>query len=269
VGGRIGPQIDLSKDAMLYATYSRGYKGPAYNAFFNMLPFTGTTPRDSIALKPEKSDSYEVGLKTTALDNRLRFNVAAFDSKYKNYQANLQDLVVGTVVTRLVNAGEVSTKGIELDFAFKVSREFTLSGAAANIKARIDKFNCPVGATASCNVDGKPLPFSPDSRYNLRGNYKMPLSNGLMLDLGADYNWQSRVIFDISQSPDTVQEAYGIFNATVTLSDAAKGWRVSMLGKNLGNKSYATALATGGTFAVRFVPRDDQRYFGITARYDF
>ena len=269
VSGRIGPQFELSKDTLLYATGSRGYKGPAFNVFFNMLPFSGTVPRDSIALKPETSNTYEIGLKTTALDNRLRFNVAVFDSKYKNYQANIQDLVVGTVVTRLINAGDVSTKGVEVDFAAKLSKEFTVSGAAASIKARIDKFNCPIGASVSCNVDGRPLPFSPDSRINLRANYKTPVGNGLTLDVGSDYNWQSKVLFDISQAPDTYQAAYGIFNATIAVSDAAKGWRVAILGKNLANKSYASALATGGAFIVRAVPRDDKRYFGINARLDF
>ena len=269
VSGRLGPQFELTKDTMLYATGSRGYKGPAFNVFFNMLPFSGTVARDSIPLKPETSNTYELGLKTTALDNRLRFNVAVFDSKYKNYQANIQDLVVGTVITRLINAGEVSTKGVEVDFAAKLSKEFTVSGAAARIKARIDKFNCPVGASASCNVDGKPLPFSPDSRVNVRANYKTPIGSGLTLDVGGDYNWQSKVLFDITQAPDTYQSAYGIFNATVAVSDAAKGWRVAILGKNLANKSYAAALATGGAFIVRAVPRDDRRYFGINARLDF
>ena len=269
VSGRVGPQFELTKDTMLYATGSRGYKGPAFNVFFNMLPFSGTVARDSIPLKPETSNTYELGLKTTALDNRLRFNVAVFDSKYKNYQANIQDLVVGTVITRLINAGDVSTKGVEVDFAAKLSKEFTVSGAAARIKARIDKFNCPVGASASCNVDGKPLPFSPDSRINVRANYKTPIGSGLTLDVGGDYNWQSKVLFDITQAPDTYQSAYGIFNATVAVSDAAKGWRVAILGKNLANKSYAAALATGGTFIVRAVPRDDRRYFGINARLDF
>lgn len=269
VSGRLGPQFELTKDTMLYATGSRGYKGPAFNVFFNMLPFSGTVARDSIPLKPETSNTYELGLKTTALDNRVRFNVAVFDSKYKNYQANIQDLVVGTVITRLINAGEVSTKGVEVDFAAKLSKEFTVSGAAARIKARIDKFNCPVGASASCNVDGKPLPFSPDSRVNVRANYKTPIGSGLTLDVGGDYNWQSKVLFDITQAPDTYQSAYGIFNATVAVSDAAKGWRVAILGKNLANKSYAAALATGGAFIVRAVPRDDRRYFGINARLDF
>ena len=57
-----------------YATYSRGYKGPAYNVFFNMSP-----TQDNV-LAPEKSKSYEVGLKNTLLDGRLRLNLAAFQT---------------------------------------------------------------------------------------------------------------------------------------------------------------------------------------------
>ena len=37
---------------MAYATYSRGYKGPAYNVFFNMSP-----TQDNV-LAPETSQSY-------------------------------------------------------------------------------------------------------------------------------------------------------------------------------------------------------------------
>ena len=35
VSGRFGPQFEITKDVMAYATYSRGYKGPAFNVFFN------------------------------------------------------------------------------------------------------------------------------------------------------------------------------------------------------------------------------------------
>ena len=224
---------------------------------------------DNIAIKPETSTSYELGLKSTLLGNTLRLNLAAFDTKYNNYQANLNDLVAGTIVTRLINAGSVSTRGIEMDFAAKITPQFTISGAAANIHARIDKFNCPVGAAASCDVNGKPLPFSPDWRANLRANYKMPVADGWSLNLGADVNWQSEVIYDIGQAPDARQDAFGIINATVTAYNSDKGWSVTLVAKNLADKSYSTNLANGGGFFVRFVPRDDQRYVGVSVRKDF
>lgn len=74
--GRTGLQYDFSDNLTGYVTYSRGYKGPAYNVFFNMQP------RDTDALKPETSDAYEIGLKSTALDNRLTANLAVFHTDY-------------------------------------------------------------------------------------------------------------------------------------------------------------------------------------------
>ena len=261
VSGRIGPQLDLSKDVTVYATYSKGYKGPAYNAFFNMSAI------DDLALAPEKSKSYEIGLKSTLLDNRLRLNLAAFDTKYSGYQANFPDLVGGTIVTRFINAGDVSTKGFEADFEAKLSRQFTLSGAVANTRARIDKFNCPVGATCP-NLNGAPLPSAPDWKANVRANYKLDVGNGLRLDLGTDYSWQSKVQYDLSIATNTIQPSYGIVNMTIALSSPTAGWRVALLGKNLGDRSYSAFLGAGAN-TQRSVPRDDQRYFGINARLDF
>jgi len=261
VSGRIGPQWDLSKDATVYATYSEGYKGPAYNAFFNMSAI------DDFALAPEKSKGFELGLKSTMFDNRLRLNLAAFDTKYEGYQANYPDIVSGTVVTRFINAGDVSTKGFELDFDAKLSKQFTLSGALANTNAKVDQFKCPVGATCT-NLNGATLPSAPEWKANVRANYRMDVGSGMKLDIGADYAWQSEVQYDLSTSTNTLQPSYGIFNMSVALMNSSSGWRVALLGKNLADKSYSAFLLSGAN-TQRSVPRDDQRYFGVNARLDF
>ncbi len=260
--GRVGPQWEITPDVMTYLTLSRGYKGPAYNVFFNM------TTLQTNALNPETSNSVEVGLKSMLLDRKVRLNVAVFDTQYDNYQANVPDLVNGAIVTRLINAGTVSTKGVEAEAQARVSSALSLTASVANIIARVKNFNCPPGAALSCNINGQPLPFSPDWKTNLRAKYTMPLAGKLLMDFGADYSWQSKTNYDLAQSPDAVQPAYGIFNASVGLA-STDGWRVAILGKNLGNRSYATFLQNSGTNINRYVPRDDQRYFGVSARYDF
>jgi iron complex outermembrane receptor protein len=261
--GRIGLQYDLARDVTSYATYSRGYKGPAYNVFFNMLN------RDTLALKPETSDSFELGLKASAFDRKLTANLAVFSTRYDNYQANFYDTVAGAVVTRLINAGDVSTKGVELDLNARPSRALTLSASLAYTDASIDSFNCPAAAAASCNLNGKPLPFSPKWKSFTRANYALPLENGLIVDLSADYSWQAKTQYDLFQSPDAIQGAYGVVNAGIALSSPIGGWRVALVGKNLANKSYATNLVTSTGYVTRAVPRDDERYFGITARKEF
>ena len=262
VSGRFGPQFDISKDMMAYATYSRGYKGPAYNVFFNMSP-----TQDNV-LAPEKSKSYEVGLKNTLLDGRLRLNLAAFQTDYTGYQANVPDLVGGVVVTRLINAGDVSTKGVEMDLQARLTPQLSINSGLAYTKARVKNFNCPVGAAASCDINGKPLPFAPDWKASLRVTYTQPLSAGLTLEYGADANWQSKTNFDLQQQPDSVQKAYGILNLSVALKSAA-GWRVALLVKNVTDESYATFIQNSGNNINRYVPRDDQRYVGVNFRYDF
>jgi iron complex outermembrane receptor protein len=261
--GRLGAQYDFGPDVTGYATYSRGYKGPAYNVFFNMLA------RDTIALQPETSNSFELGLKSSVFQHRLTANLAVFKTDYDNYQANFYDTVAGAVVTRLINAGKVSTRGVELDVNARPVASLTLAASLAYTDARIDQFNCPAAAAASCSLNGKTLPFSPSWKSFVRANYTLGLDNGLKLDFGSDYSWQSKTQFDLFQSADTIQGAYGIVNASIALSSPVNGWRVALVGKNLGNKSYATNLVTGTGYVTRNVPRDDERYFGINVRKDF
>ncbi|MFJ5446963.1 TonB-dependent receptor [Methylobacillus methanolivorans] len=263
--GRLGAQYDLSKDVMTYATYSRGYKGPAYNVFFNM--FDGNN--DTNALAPETANSFEIGLKSAWLDNRLIFNAAAFYTKYKNYQANAPENVGNNVfIYRLINAGDVSTRGVELDVNAKATSRLSLSGSLAYVDARIDNLNCPP-TDASCQVNGKPLPFAPKFKSVVRANYAIPLNNGYIVDVGTDYTWQSKQQFVlIPQTDATIQEAYGIWNASVALS-TQDGWRFAVVGRNLLDRSYATTLSGNATVSHRFVPRDDARYFGVQVRKDF
>jgi iron complex outermembrane recepter protein len=262
VSGRFGPQFDISKDMMVYGTVSRGYKGPAYNVFFNM------TPTQDNVLAPEKSKSVEVGLKSELLNRRLRINVAAFQTEYEGYQANVPDLVNGVIVTRLINAGEVSTKGIEVDLTARLTSNFTVNAALANTIARIKNFNCPPGAAASCFINGLPLPYAPEWKGVLRLKYGQALGGNLSLDYGLDATWQSRTNFDLQQQPDSFQSAYAIVNARVALQSTA-GWSVAVVGRNLTDKSYSTLTFNAGNSIQRYVPRDDQRYWGVNLRYDF
>lgn len=265
--GRLGVQYDLNEDVISYFTYSRGYKGPAYNVFFNMLDVNN----DAQALKPETSSSFELGLKSSLLNNRVFLNLAAFYTEYHNYQANVPDIVGTSTVTRLINAGDVSTRGVEVDVSAKASSRLSLSGSLAYVDAQVDQINCPSNSAVNCQVNGKTLPFSPKFKSVVRANYAIPLNAGYVVDIGTDYIWQSKQQYSLlDQYEGTEQEAYGIWNASVALSTDT-GWRVALIGRNLLDRSYASNLVNnaGSTYVNRYVPRDDARYFGINVRKDF
>jgi iron complex outermembrane recepter protein len=259
--GRVGIQADIAKDTMAFATYSRGYKGPAYNVFFNQ------TALQVLPLSPETSDCYQVGVKSLMFDNRVQFTATAFDTIYYNYQANEPTTVLGTPVTNLINAGQVSSKGVEADLHALLTRDLSLTVSVTRDRAVIDQFNrLAAGAT---NYNGQPLPFAPKFKENTEMDYTVPVTRKEKLIFSTNYAWQTREQFQITSTPDTVQGAYGIWNAAVTLSKPSDGWKISLVGKNLNNTHYATLLTEAGGMVWRTVPRDNSRYWGVNLRKDF
>jgi len=260
LSGRGGVQFDLTKNTNLFATYSRGYKGPAYNVFFNQ------TALQVLPLSPETSNDFEIGVKSLTWNSRLQFTLTAFDTQYHNYQANEATTVLGTPVTNLINAGSVSSKGFEGDLRARLTSQLTVFATASRINAVIDEFNLAAG-TPSYN--GQPLPFAPRFKEDAGAEYKFPLQDKMDLSFASDYSYQTKQQYQITQTPDTVQPGYGIWNGSITLAKLSEGWRVSLLGKNLANTHYASLLTEAAGMVWRTVPRDNNRYFGISVRKDF
>ncbi len=112
ISGRASLQFEPTDDLMFYVSYTRGYKGPAFNVFFNH-----TAPTNAVPIDEETSDSYEIGLRSTLFDNRVQFNATAFQATYDGFQAN-NFILLGTppvIVSNLTNAGQVRTQGFEID----------------------------------------------------------------------------------------------------------------------------------------------------------
>ena len=262
---RLGLQYDVGQNASTYATYSRGYKGQAYNVFFNM-PQAAIEP-----LAPETSNSYEVGFKASAFDRKLQASIAAYLTEFSGYQTNFQDSFQGALVTRLTNAGDVSVRGVEGDFTFRPTRQLNLGLNVAYTDAKIDKFNCPANAVCT-NFDGQVLPYAPKWKLFGQATYTIPLGDTLGLELNSDYSYKSKTQYSITQTPDTIQPAYGIWNASVALlgDSGDRKWQIRGVVKNIADKHYSTFLAYGAVAGLsRFVPRDNDRYFGVTGSIDF
>jgi iron complex outermembrane receptor protein len=275
LSGRLGLQYDFTDDINGYVNYARGYKGPAFNMFFNFntqtLPGGVQVERDSIPLSKEESDSYEAGLKTRLFDRRLVLNMAAFLTEFSGFQATTFDVIGGLTVTRLINAGEVSTRGFEFDFTAVPFENFTLSGGAIFQDAKVDNFICPPQAPISCNVNGNKLPFAPEYKLTLNADYRLE-TGALPFDLGfnAGYTWQDEYFNDFANNPVIRQEAVGLLDATISLIDRDDRYRLSLVGKNLTDEFYTvTRVNEGAGFVRNRVPRDAERYFGVVLRANF
>ncbi|MBN8502273.1 MAG: TonB-dependent receptor [Sphingomonadales bacterium] len=270
VSGKIALQHDFSDDVMVYASYARGYKGPAYNVFFN-LTATGTN-----VIEPETSDSFEIGLKNTFLDGKLTFNIAAFYAKYNNFQANNPDLVATVVVTRFTNAGSISTAGIEMDLNYRPTRNTTITAGLAVTDAHVVAFKAAPGAAPTAIIPtGTKLGYAPTWKGSLSIEQRFPMSGFADVVLGSSMNFQSEQLSLFA--PDAVQRqlgtipAYALVNASVALVDPNDGWNLSFQVRNLFDKAYPAAIINGGVSgSYRYqIPRDADRYWGVNLRINF
>ena len=274
ISGKAGVQFDFSRQMTGYASYTRGYKGPAYNLFFNMQA------NQVKALEPETSNAYEVGLKNTLMGGALTLNLAGFYAQYYNFQANNPETLtingVPSTIGRFTNAGTVSTRGVELDLAYRPSRALTITGGAAWTDAHIDKFNPPTPRTLNDIVpDGTTLPFAPKFKGSLTVDYRLETGSGFDIGLNLQGNYQSKQILTLT--PDPVIRAastipgYGIVNAGISIMDPDDRYKVSFVVRNLFDQTYLVGMETGGpSGAYRFhVPRDADRYFGVVGKVNF
>ncbi|WP_299074056.1 TonB-dependent receptor [uncultured Paraglaciecola sp.] len=260
---KFGAQFDINDDSMVYATYSQGYKGPAFNVFYNMAD------NDTLPIGAETSDAYELGYKYASRD--LIFNAAVFRTEIDGFQANNPELLDGVFITRLTNAGSIITQGAELDFMWQATEDFTLTGGLSTVTAEVDQFLCPVGLDTCDGSSGDDLPFSPDLKYSVTGEYVWDVDD-MQIYLNGAYVYTAEIFAGApgateATNPEALLPEYGIFNASLAFSFSDDDYRVSLIGKNLTDEKFVTTYS-GDNFRYQ-IPRDASRYFGVQLRAKF
>ena len=256
LSGRAVLQYTPSRDVMLYGSYTRGYKGPAFNVFFNH-----TAPTNAVPIDEETSDAFEVGLKSQFLNNRVQFNAAAFTVTYNGFQANNFVLLNGAVVSNLTNAGSVKSEGFEVDLLTVPVDGLTLRASGAYADAKVKKFNPNPLTNAPDARNGTRLPLAPKFTYTLGGSYERVLG-GVKVYLDTDFRHVSKQFSDLGESGPI--DAYGIWNASIGFSDPDDLYRLTLHARNITDKAYALLNVSAGQRLQ--IPRDADRYFGVSLR---
>lgn len=297
LSGKVGLEWDMTDAAMAYLTYTEGYKGPAFDLNF------GTDPVDLERVEPETSESWELGAKGNFLDNRLQLSVALFHSEYDEFQAQafldpdgIPDCPddnpncdpnddPGAFV--LINAGQVSTEGIEVDFVALPLPQLRLSGGFAIIDAKIDDYpagicsggqkfrqeeQCLPIPPALQDLSGGDLPFSPDWKFSLQAAYTIEFDWGVDLILKPALRAQDDVQYGLHQDPNTVQDGYTIYDFSATLQDQQDRWDVTLFVKNLTDEFFVSNIMPANENILpngysHILPRTYERRIGLEARY--
>ncbi|MEM6513906.1 MAG: TonB-dependent receptor [Pseudomonadota bacterium] len=248
VSGKFGVQWAATDSINTYLTYAMGYKGPAFNVFYNM------SDADTNPIAAETSDSIELGVKITT-DFGL-FNFAVYSAEIEDFQANDFDDSDGTTITGFTNGGDVETEGFEFDYLWQVNENFSLTGGFAFSDAK--------------STTGADLPFSPDTKISTAADYNIPLANGSRIEINGSYVFTDEKLSGNIGQEDAVPfllPDYSILNASIGWWSEDDKLGVTLIGKNLTDESFATTFSGDG-FRYQ-IPRDAERYFGVNFRLNY
>lgn len=248
-------QYDFDDDWMIYGTAARGYKGPGYAQYsFSYV-------------RPEISTHFEIGSKAQFFDRKLTVNVSAFNTEFKDFQAESIDFT--TLAFILQNAGKLRTRGAELQIIARPLPRLTLSAGLAYTDARFISFEsdtCYVGQPEpDCRRNrtdpmGRPLPDATDSSGRRLPNapewkglvdisYEQPLGDEFAATLNVGISSQSSYNFLSNGNPSAVQKGYTTLDLGLALTQKTMDWTLRAFCRNCTNEHFVSTVQGHPFFA--------------------
>lgn len=240
-------QYFVNPATLVYASARQGFKSGGFQSLAGSLALA------SNVYDPEEVRSYELGLKSRWMEDRIQLNVAAFRTEISDQQI-LRLPQVG--VSIIDNAGETSTDGVDVSFIALPVPQLRIEANATFQRARFDRYDTIVAGQPASYADNLQL-RSPDEAVSLTGEYTVPLESAANVHFRLDYFYQSKVYFDAANSSfdGAFQPSYGVVNGSVTYTSADGTYDVSLYGRNLNDEEYYRNVALQGRYGLA-VPGD-------------
>lgn len=177
---RLGLSYQISDDVGLYGMVSKGYKAGGFSLGVN----TGADPNTPInePFKEETLLNYEIGLKSEWLDRRLRLNASAFYLDWEDLQLEtFFFLTPGDPTSNIeltINVQDAEAMGFEIELAALPTENFLITAGVGVVDTEITSNDTArLSGNLTVNLQGEPLPRSPELTWNITGEYTWPFSN--------------------------------------------------------------------------------------------
>ena len=223
-GGRVAAKYLLNSNTIAYASIARGYKAGGFNT-------DGTLDADLREFGEEFLVEYEMGIKSSLLENKLHLKAAWFrddrhEQQVKSSIGRIRTNGSTEFVDFIGNAAEGTNNGVEFEAVWYPSEQLGLTASLGLLDATFDSFV----NSANQDLSGRDQAHAP----------------GYMAHLAADYNigaWSLSVSLDakddfyFSDSHNIQSDPYELLN--MNLSYSSEQWTLSFWGRNLTNQDYA------------------------------
>ena len=234
------PEYKVNDNVLVFFRYAKGFRSGAFNTGLSGGLNQLTT------VDPEKLDSYEIGLKSNWLNNRLIANANVFYYDYKNIQVNLLTATQNGLVTALSNGAAGKVHGAELELEAQATERLHLRAALSFLDTEFTK------STTVTDITGNNFVRSPKHVIALGGDYTFPLLNGGKLIAAGDFSYRSKEYFLADrQSEDTLsQDAYTIGNARLTWVNSTDKISLTAFVNNFTDRKYQVHGRPNGDAAL-------------------
>lgn len=255
-GDLLTSQLSLTKDfneqVTGYVTWQRGEKA-------GISQFNGANANGgiSVPVKPETSNDYELGVRTSLLDRTLLLNADVYVADFRNYQQSVYyydepaTLLANDSVARyssgVGNVAKVRSKGLELDLVYTglPNTSVRFSGAYTDARYVDHKFSGQPSestnlAAASNNpllrfrdVSGFTLNNAPKVQFAATVDYRVPVFSDKLFHVSANYTYSGSENLDAALSTYGERSGYGIADLSIGLGRQDGSYDVNFLAKNL------------------------------------
>lgn len=211
-------------------SYATGFKAPTLNDLF----FQGFSNPD---LKPEKSQSMDIGIDQSLFQDRLQLNAGYFWNRFNNLIQFIFDPTVCPPATNglcPINVAAAKAQGWELGFKFMIMEGLHLRGQYTYTLTRAyDNPTNPLG-------EDKRLPRWPIDQASVGLTYQ-PIEP---VRLTMDYRFVGPRNNDLPNTPSQQLSSFNVVNASASY-DVTKNWQIFGRVDNLFNARYEEILYFG------------------------
>ncbi len=216
---RLGLQYNFSPNLMAYATIAKGYRPSGFNYRADI--------EDTRRFQEETSWTYEAGLKSSWLDDRLSANLSVFQTDVDNYQVLLTD---DFGFFRNVTNANVKVTGLEFEVKATPITGLDVIAGIGYVDSKFKNYRNPfTGGDFSNNR----VPFAPELTYNLAVQYRS--SGGIFAR--AELRGYGVTYFD--DANQVKQDPYALVNARIGYEGEKYG--IYLYANNLFDTRYITS----------------------------
>ena len=232
-GSSYGTDTVYDEDKVLpYAglTYNFSPEYTGYLSYTSIFRPQTTKAMDGSLNKPIEGESYEVGVKSSWLDDKLTATMAVFRTEQSNYPLRDSD---GIPTLRKTQVSDLRSQGYEFGLAGQVTDYLNLSFGYTQFSLK-DLIN-----------GGDARTFNPTQSFNLLTTYQVPQLPKLKLGLGVQ--WQDQTYLDVPEATANgvitqkagiiEQDAYALVNLMASY-ELNEHMTLQANGNNLTNEKY-------------------------------